>query len=585
MTRVAGFLKRYFAVLVVGTTYLWAVSAIVSYRAAEAPPGTITLRLGHWQLEASVRQALDELAADYSAQRVAQGLSPVKITQDAIPEMTYVQWLTTQLMGGTAPDMLEVGLGTMPYYLWLQYFNRYFIPLTREVNQPNPYNADTPLEGVPLRLTFKDGMREAYVEEMQEYMSVPLSQFGVRIFYNRNLLKRLTGLDAPPTDYRGFLAVCRQIKSAHDERGQPYAPIAGSKYHLGWWEGPMMDPLTYTVKDVADFNRDGFVDNGEQFVAIKTGRLDFHHPAVAARYRMLWELTEYFQVGFTGLSRDEALLLFAQERAVFMTTGTWEARSLLEQAEGYFDVGVMDYPMPSPDDPEYGAVMRGPNYERIGGGARFGITRSCAHPDIALDFLRFITSRAHNEKLNAIIGWIPSVRETQMPPFLRGFEPHLKGVYGNFNPGGLGGETAIKWMQIYAEYQIKRKTYDQVVESFEPFYKTRGMVDFMDTQKEWRRALHDNEQFLAGIRAQALRAEGDAAVSDWVKYRILTTNRQIWPEIFHTRQMKLVTGELALPDHGPYEYSERVLNKVRARLERRADTPAPITSLNPAPEP
>lgn len=574
MKALAGFLKRYFALIVVGATYAWSVAAIANYRASEAPPGTITLRIGHWQLEASVREALDTMAADYSADRAARGLPPVRIVQDAIPEMTYIQWLTTQLMGGTAPDILEVGLGALPYHLWVQYFNRYFVPLTSHINKPNPYNAGESLAQVPLRLTFKDGMREAYVEEMQEYMSIPLSQFGVRIFYNKDLLRKLTGLEKPPTDYREFLKVCERIKSQRDARGQAYAPIAGSKYHLGWWESPMMDPLTYTVKDVADFNRDGFVDNGEQYAAIKSGRLSFMHPAIVARYRMLWELTENFQVGFTGLSRDEALLLFAQERAVFMTTGTWEARSLLEQAEGFFEVGVMDYPLPSRDDPTYGPVIRGPSYERIGGGAKFGITRTCRHPEIALDFLLFITSQRRNEQLNEIIGWIPSVRETRMPSFLAGFEPHLKGVYGCFNPTGLGGETWLKWTQLYAEYQVKRRTYDEIVRDFEPYYKQRGVVDFMDAQKDWRRAMHDNEQFLAGIRAAAMTSAGESATSAWAKYRILTTTRQIWPEIAHTRQVKLVLGDLKLAEHGPYEYSGRVLDAVRVHLAT-ATTNAP----------
>jgi len=145
--------------------------------------------LGHWQLETSVREALDQLAAEYSEYRIANGLPRVEIIQDAIPDTIYPQWLTTQLMGGTAPDLIEVGLGAMPPHLWLQYYNRYFIPLTPYVNSPNPHNAGTDLVETPLRSSFKDGMRASYVEEMQEYISVPLSQFGVRIFYNKDLLE------------------------------------------------------------------------------------------------------------------------------------------------------------------------------------------------------------------------------------------------------------------------------------------------------------------------------------------------------------------------------------------------------------
>jgi len=215
------FLKKYSAVFAILVTYLLSMASILTHRAEESPADTITLRLGHWQLEASVRQALDQMAEDYSEYRIEHGLQPVKIIQDAIPEMIYAQWLTTQLMGGTAPDLIEVGLGSLPMHLWLQYYNRYFVPLTPYVNKPNPYNAGTDLAETSLRSSFKDGMRTSYIEEMQEYVSVPLSQFGVRIFYNKDLLKKLTGLDEAPHEYRAFLAVCKKIASQNDESGKP----------------------------------------------------------------------------------------------------------------------------------------------------------------------------------------------------------------------------------------------------------------------------------------------------------------------------------------------------------------------------
>jgi len=531
---------------------------IAMRRSEETEPGVITLRFGHWQLEASVREAIDEMAADY------RKIHPnVRIIQDAIPEMTYGQWLTTQLMGGTAPDMIEVGM--VQYHLLVQYLNRYFLPLSRYVGAPNPYNEGTPLEGVPLRNTFKDGMRSSYYEEVQAYMIIPLSQFGIRIFYNKDLLKRLTGREDPPTEYRDFLAVCEEIKRHKDPTGQPYTPIASSKYHLPMWEYPLLDPLTYPLLREADFNRDGFVGNDELFVAIKTGRIHFRHPAIEARFRMLDELSDHFQPGYTGLGRDEAVFLFAQQKAVFMTTGTWDAWSLQEQAQGSFSVGVMDYPRPVPEDPVYGDLVEGPNYERMYGGFPIGITRTCKHPDVALDFLLFLAGKEQNEKLNGIIGWIPSVKHTELDEFLKAFQPHLQGVYGCFNPN-LGGETWIRWLQLYSLYQVKKISFDELVARFEPFYIERGMTDFLEQQKDWRRGMHNNEQVLAGLRASALHSDGDEAQSYWVRYKTLLGSRQLWAEIGHARQMKMVMGELELPERGPYEYKEATLQRIRKHI-------------------
>lgn len=561
MRKALQFLRQYSALLVIAATYLWAVLVIALYRSREAPPDTITLRIGHWQLEASVREAISLMAKKYREE-----VDPrVYIIQDAIPEGVYPQWIGTQLMGGTAPDMLQVGLGAVPGNIWLSYYNRYFLPLGRHVERPNPYNRGTELENAPLRKTYKDGMRSSYIDELQDYMSVPQSLFGVRIFYNKTLLKKLTGLDVPPREYRAFLATCEKIKTQKNDRGDLYIPIAGSGYHYSWWEGMMFDPLTYGAIRKADFNRDGFVGNDECFVAFKAGLLDLQFPPYRAKFQMVREVTDEFQTGYTGLTRDEAVFLFAQQKAVFMTTGTWDARSLQKQAEGQFEVGVMDFPLPSKDDPYYGPVGEGPNYERPGGGFSFAVTRTSKHPDVALDFLLFMASQKHNEELNQIIGWIPCISGTKMDPLLEAFAPHLEGVYGAF-PITLGGETMVKWGQVFSAYQVKQMSYDDMAKEYTAFYLENGMKDFLEQQRDWRRGMHQNERFLADIRSRALAAAGDEATSAWVKYRALTTSRQIWTELNHSRQLKLINEGPTLGTVGPYEYSEKVLKKIRKRV-------------------
>ena len=580
---VFNFIRTYFALLVVFAVFLWSAFVIATFRAQQTPPGSIVIRLGHWQLEASVREGIDEMARLYREKH-----PNVIVVQDAIPEGTYGQWVSTQLMGGTAPDIMQVG-AMLPDNIWLSYYNRYFAPLTRYVNTPNPHNAGTDIADTPLRRTFKDGMKTAYVTEMQEYMSVPLSQFGVRIFYNKDLLKKITGSDVAPLDYRKFLAVCEKIRATpNPETGVPYIPIAGSAYHFGHWDGMMFSPVTYGAFRRADFNRDGFVGNDETFVAFKTGLLDFTYPSYACWLKMLREVTDYFQTGYTGLGRDEAVFLFAQQRAVFMTTGTWDARSLQEQAAGQFEVGIMDFPIPSRDDPVYGGVVEGRIYESPGAGFRFGISRDSKNLDVALDFLLFLASQKGNEKLNAIIGWIPAIVGTQLDPLLQAFEPHLEGIYGNVN-FNLGGNTAVTWGQIYSLYQVNQISLDEFASQFTEYYLKNGLTDFMEQQRDWRRGMQRNEQYLAGIRGRAILANNAAAAaqtpeekataeldaeSGWVRYRAITSSRQIWGELNHARQLDLVNRD-KLPEGfvGPYEYSPLVLEKIRARIraEKKAE--------------
>jgi raffinose/stachyose/melibiose transport system substrate-binding protein len=561
------FLKKFYPLLAITAVVIWALIAIALRRAEEAPPGTIVLRIGHWQLEASVRDAINIMAEDY------RKLHPnVHIVQDAIPEMVYGQWTTTQLMGGTAPDLLEVGLGVLPRHLWLQYYNRYCHALTRYANEPNPYNAGTELEGVRLRSTIKDGMRWTYIDEMQEYVAIPLAQFGVRIFYNRDLLKKLTGLEEPPHDYRAFIELCQSIRSHRQVDGEPYTAIAASKYHLGMWESYMLDGITYPAIRKADFNRDGVLGGDESFVATRAGLLDFNFPPYRARFDMLRELTEQFQTGFAGLTRDEAVFQFVQQQAVFMATGTWDARGLQEQSGGQFTVGVMDFPRPGPDDPRYGKWVEGPLFEQPYVGFAFAITRTSPHFEQALDFLRFLAGQQQNEKLNRIIGWMPSVKGTELDPALKAFEPHLEGVIKAFN-SDLGGETWLKWMQLYSLYQVDQLSFDELRAQFEPFYKERGYQDFMEQQRDWRRGMHLDEEMLAGLRATALLGRGGEAESAWVKYRSLTGLRQVTPEILRSRQLNLIEHGPRDAHVGPYDYSPAVLEKIRARLAAGDATP------------
>ena len=559
MRRVWAWLRRSFALIVVLSAFVWSAAAIYSVRRKEMPAGTkIVLRIGHWQLETGVRDALNVMAAKYHE------LHPeVTVVQDSIPEGTYGTWLTTQLMGGTAPDMLEPGLVMRP--ILLGFFLRYFLPLTAAVDRPNPYNAGTEFAGVAWRKTFKDGMRNSYVDEMQEFMSVPLAQFGVRVFYNKTLLQKLTGRSTPPKDFRDFLAVCDQIRHQHDGRGQAYIPVAGSMYHFNLWDELLANPLTYGAVRQLDFNRDSTVGMDEFYIGMQTGRISFDFPPFAARFRLIRLLTHEFQSGWTGLSRDEAVFLFAQQRAVFITTGTWDAGGLREQATGEFEVGVMDFPRPTKSDPEFGAVFEGPVYERPSGGFPFVITRTCQHPEVALDFLQFLSSQRGNEQLNQIIGWIPSVTGAQMRPELRAFEPHLEGVYDAM-PTSIGGDTAIKWQQLVALFNVEQLDYAGLTAEYRAYYNEHAPEEFTELQRNQQRSIGSDDLFVAGVRARALGATGADAQQWWAQYRTITVDRVLFRDLNSLFLNALLAAGPATNAIAPYALRPVALANVRARL-------------------
>ena len=282
-------------VFVIILAFVGSIFVIASARREETPPGTTaTIRIGHWQLEGGVRTGIDDMIAEY------RKIHPeVNIVQDAIPEGTFATWLTTQLMGGTAPDILEIG--QVQYPVMIGYLKRYFLPLSELAIVPNPYNKGTDLEDVPWSATFRDGMRSGYYEEIGEYMGAPLSQFGSSLFCNMSLLKELTGRDESPTDLREFLEVCEEIKRHKDAQGHPYVPIASSNYHWGMWDGILFDPATFGAVPFADFTHEGYVGVDELFIGIKNGMIDFDFPGFRAKFKLIDQMVGNFQTGLTGL--------------------------------------------------------------------------------------------------------------------------------------------------------------------------------------------------------------------------------------------------------------------------------------------
>jgi raffinose/stachyose/melibiose transport system substrate-binding protein len=328
----------------------------------------------------------------------------------------------------------------------------------------------------------------------------------------------------------------------------------------------MCAPLTFGAVRLVDFNRDGMVGTDELFVGLKIGRIDFNYPPFEARFQMLRHLTDQFQSGFTGLGRDEAVFLFAQQRAVFITTGTWDAGSLEEQARGVFELGIMDFPFPTEDDPEFGRIVEGQLYERPTASFPFAITRTCKHPEVALDFLRFLSSRANNEEMNRIIGWIPAIRGTRMSPLMSAFEPHLEGVYSAMPPT-LGGETIIKWQQLFALFQIGQIDYSELMRQYKPFYLDKGTAELEEIYRNRTRGLVRDEQFLTGYRSRVLAATGSERASREIKYRQLMIGRLVTRDLGVALLVKRLAEGKAPNATAPYAFSPAVIETVRAKLK------------------
>lgn len=414
--------------ILLAACFLIAAYRIATRTAEEFDPDTKVLRFAHWQLEGGIRDAFDVLAREYEA------IHPnVRIRQSAIPERIWKNWTTTQLIGGTAPDLIEIGLG-----ITTSQVVRFFLPLTEYVEQPNPYNSETDLEGVPWRSTFYDNLESTV--SMDCYAVSPFAA-TYRAFYNRDLLMEFTGSEVPPGNLTDFLKLCEQVRSQSRSESRPVYPIAGSTYTGYTLFDRMM--ATQTQRLAVELNPTGSFGllYEEFFLAYLNGLWSLQDPPLQDAFRLIKRLGREMTPGFLSLSREDAMFYFIQGRALMMPTGSFDITSVRNQAG--FPVVIGPLPSPDPRHPVYGRNMIDKAAESaLRGYGGFGITASSTQPELALDFLRFLTSQKANQTFSRVSRWLPVIRGVEADPEIEPFLPDRSGFPpGRFLRWGGGIET------------------------------------------------------------------------------------------------------------------------------------------------
>jgi ABC-type glycerol-3-phosphate transport system substrate-binding protein len=418
--------------------------------------GKKVIRFCHWQLEGRCVEALNEACREYERLQRARG-NDVAVQQIEVPERAYNQWVRTQLIGRTAPDLIELRWGG-------SLIVRYFVPLTEIVERPNPYNSDPNfcddpnLAGRPWREAYIDDMRGGWIDELRDYYSMPLSVFTIRIYANKDLLEEAAGSAEPPRDLGAFFEMCEKIRIyARQKRKEDSSfrlvPIAGSDYTANVFTGRYWGMTTWGLLDQFDENCDGWVGNEERIEAILTGRLDLTtDPYIRAGHQVVYDISRYFNPGFMAARRDESVFLFSQGNAALIATGSWDAGSLWRQVAGDFEITIFDFPIPKPGQ-KYGQFIRyRPSEAGIRAGFPMGLVRFSKHKDLAIDFMHFLTSQKINEKLNRKFRWFPAVRGAKPDPILEGFRPKVEGTYNVLDLHLGSGDVLLRYDQKYKEY-------------------------------------------------------------------------------------------------------------------------------------
>ena len=418
--------------ILLATAVAWSVGKVIFRQTGQAEAKRTTVRLAHWQLESGLRQALEAVISEY------ERIHPdIKIEQVPIPERLGKNWTRTQLVGGTSPSIIQLGetMGINDEVL-----ARYFYPLSDEVEEPNPYNAGTDLEVTPWRDTFIDALTSepAYSEGLLDYYGIPGTIFTARMFYNKALLERITGSARTPETYAEFLELCRRVLAFNAEEkaaGRPgdVLPIAGSKYNTPFIVYTLYSAVTQKLVQES-LTGDTLMTNADLTVmAYLNGQWNWDSPAVQKGLATIRQIGKFMQPGFLQLGRDDALFYFAQGRALMISTGSFDATSIRMQSP--FAVGAFKLPIPAASDPEFTDYVMGPLSEAsTGTGFVLGVVRDAPHTEIAVDFLRFLSSRMGSDIFSRVSNWLPATVGVELSEQVKPFTPQTDGYPPGLRP-------------------------------------------------------------------------------------------------------------------------------------------------------
>jgi raffinose/stachyose/melibiose transport system substrate-binding protein len=425
----------------IGLAFVVACFQMVQTALKKNDEGSQRIIVAHWQLESGLREAFDVLSEEY------RKLHPgVQIVQLPVPERIYTNWLIAKLVGEEAPDLIQLGFGINNDRL-----ARFFVPLGKYVEQPNPYNEGTELEGVPWRDTFLDGLLGGYNGDLLEYYGVGLSLHTVRLFYNRDVFEQIRGADAEfPQTYDDFLKLCRQVEEYSLKRNSRMVPIAGSQYNSLQFSNRLATVMTQTLTPKLDDSNTLTINTFSLIKNYNEGDFRVRDPALQAFLSIMRDIGRHMTPGFMSLRREDSSFAFIQQRAFCVLSGSWDIPTLKVSAEKFFRVGIAKIPIPSPDDPVYGQFVLGPVSEaNVFTGTNFGITRQSKNFDRALDFLRFITSKKGIELFAETSSWLPSVVGAKVPERILDFVPELDGNVPGPVLVNIGSDTKTAYDQLF----------------------------------------------------------------------------------------------------------------------------------------
>jgi len=382
----------------------------------------IELRIGHPHLHSGMRESFDAAIESY------QQLHPnINVTQVAVPQRIYPIWARVQLVGGTAVDILSTFNVPDP--------TRHFVALTPWLDEPNPYNAGTSLEGTTWRDTFFDGL-SSQLSLSEEIYAIMLQTVSHRLFINVDLLREITGSDAGlPRNFDDLRSLAKQVRDYNERTGKRIVPIASCRPYANVTFAIMLRSLTQKL--VRDHSPDRTMSMTELDRLILDGTFSYSQtPEFIRSLELMSELAQMFTPGFLQFEHEDAVAAYIQQRSLMIIAGTWDYGTLAQNAS--FHTRALPVPTPSPSDHHYGQFTLGQVAESPTDDGVLGIIRSSPNREAALDFLRYLSSQPVAEQFSKISQRLSAIVDTPIPQDLAQLRTTKDGEVNGFRVDVLG---------------------------------------------------------------------------------------------------------------------------------------------------
>jgi raffinose/stachyose/melibiose transport system substrate-binding protein len=450
------------------------------------PKGRKSILIAHWQGERGSREALQEVIDDYNK------LHPESHVRQQIIVgygSSFVRWCVTQIIGGSPPEIMEYHRG------FRSYLGNYFIGLGEYVNQPNPYNKGTDYENIPWKDTFYGGMYGNWEPELMDYYSVPNTLYTQRFYYNKDIFRKATGSDKPPETMAEFIETCKKIEklgiipviveNAKGTQGTTFFNLVISQ--IGW-----------TFENELDFNHDGKIKHDEFMRGFYLNNFKFEDPRLQAGFTLMRDFSKTWGKGFNGIDFTVAPFMFIQQKGACYLGGSALGRQMLESCK--FNLGCFPFPLVTSKNPIAGKYYSGPWGENT---TQPGMSLAVANgpnKDIAIDFLRFLTTKKNNSTFNAGPAWVPGVIGAKINPAVKDFKPLIRGK--NVNLGFAISSINIEFKRIMQNYLGGSCNKNQALEELSKVYRANGIKANQRLARDSQRRLVKIEEIMNDVNDQ-----------------------------------------------------------------------------------